>query len=262
MRSMAAQLGGTFHHRDSPLPESAGPDLGRERERLAGWIERLPKPVGILVFSDDVCVHLVRLCEEARVRIPEDLALLGASTDETRLALSSLPISNIEFNTREIGRRAGRLLLEIVEGRLDGPEESPVPPLRVVTRRSTDRFAVDDPLVARAVGFIREHVTDAISVSDVLRATACARRRLEMRFRAALKRSIYGEIQRQRFERAIELMAEPGWSLTEIAYDAGFRNSRHLSVAFRAHLRTTPGAFREKLAAGRVGPDVLDTVFT
>lgn len=262
MQLMATQLGGSFHHRDSSLPAMAGRELGRERERLSGWLARLPKPVGILVLSDDVCLHLVRLCEEMGLRVPEDIALLGANADETRLALSSLPISTIEFNTREIGRRAGQLLLEIIESRLDRPEESPVPPLRVVTRRSTDRFSVDDPLVARAMDYIREHIMDAISVSDVLRATACARRRLEIRFRAALKRSIYGEIQRQRFERAIELMAEPGRSLTEIAYDAGFRNARHLSVAFRARLRTTPGAFREKLVAGRVGPGVLDAVFT
>lgn len=262
MRLMAERLGATFRNRDSSLPDTAGRDFWCERKRLAGWLARLPKPIGILVSSDDVCLHLVHLCEEAQVHIPDEVALLGASADETRLALSSLPVSNIEFNTREIGRQAGRLLLEIIEGRLNWSEESAVPPLRVVTRRSTDRFAVDDILVARAVGFIREHLTEPISVADVLRATACARRRLEMRFRATLKRSIYGEIQRQRFERAIELMAEPGRSLTEIAYDAGFRNARHLSVAFRTHLRTTPGTFREKLIAGHVGPGVLDAAFT
>ena len=261
MRLMSARLGTSFHRNQASSLDLAGRNPRGERTRIARWLRQLPRPVGIFVLSDEVCQHLVELCERAGLDVPDEVAVLGANIDQTHLALSSMQISSIELNTREIGRRAGQILLEIIEGRRRRAEEVLVRPLKIMTRRSTDRCAVEDRLVAEAVEFIREHAAEPISVPDVLRAVASSRRRLELRFRAALNRSVYAEIQRQHFDRALELMVEPERSLSEIAYESGFRNPRHLSVAFRTRLRITPGAFRRKLLAGRAGPGVLDAAF-
>ena len=103
---------------------------------------------------------------------------MGVCADETRLAFSKTELSSIDLNTREIGHRAGLLLMEIIHGRLRWPEEMLLSPMRIGTRHSTDRLAVADRLVVQALDFIRGHESERISVPDGRRAVAGSRRRL------------------------------------------------------------------------------------
>jgi DNA-binding LacI/PurR family transcriptional regulator len=70
---------------------------------------------------------------------------------------------------------------------------------------------------------------------------------LELRFRAALGTSVYAEAQRQHFERALELMAEPGLTLGEIAYASGLESPSVFASAFRRRHSVTPSDCRRRL---------------
>ena len=57
-----------------------------------------------------------------------------------------------------------------------------IPPLGVVTRRSTDVLAIEDRHLARAVRFIRENACEGITVEDVLADIPLSRSVFERRF--------------------------------------------------------------------------------
>lgn len=250
MRETAAMLGATFARAEMLPALATGTSPRRIASSLGRWLRSIDLPVGLLVISDEVCDHFAEACDAAGLRIPEDVALLGVGVDSGRRALSLLDISSIELNNLRVGQLACSLLLDAIRG-LPAPRVPvEVPPLKIVTRRSSDRFAVDDERVAQALDFIREHAQSSISVPDVLAVVKTSRRSLENRFRAATGRSIYEEIQRQRFERAVSLMAEPGHTMAEIADAAGFRSGRHLSIAFRKRFRASPTSYRARLQKG------------
>jgi len=106
---------------------------------------------------------------------------------------------------------------------------------------------VNDPVVAAALDYIADRLGNAIYVDDVARETGVSRRSLEMRFRAALKTSVYAEVQRQQLERAEILLKEnPKLTIAEVAYACGFQDARHLSVVCRRKLGRTPGSLRRE----------------
>ena len=101
--------------------------------------------------------------------------------------------------------------------RVTPPTEELIRPLKIVTRQSTDRFAVQDEAVARALDYIRDHIGNTLYVGEIARASACSPRTLSQKFKNLLGTSIYGEVQRLRMERVEELLANPDLSLGEIA---------------------------------------------
>ena len=223
---------------------------GRARRALAAWLKRLPHPVGILAFNDLVAHELVVSCDLCGLRVPEDVAVIGVGNDLTRLGFSAISLSSIELDTRRIGYRAAELLFTRLTGKRLAPVEELVPLEKIVTRRSSDRFAIDDETVARALEHIRDHVGNTLYVADIARAAACAPRTLALRFRKALNTSIYAQVQRLRLDRAAELLTNPKLSVTEIAYATGHEDARHLSIAFKRHYGVPPGKYRRKKLSG------------
>ncbi|HEY0864926.1 MAG TPA: substrate-binding domain-containing protein [Lacunisphaera sp.] len=226
---------------------------GQLRRTLATWLKTLPTGVGVLCFTDRVALAVAEAAEVARRRVPADIAILGVGNDLTRLDFAHTEISSIELPSPQIGLAAAELLLDLIRRRRKAATETLFQPPKIVTRRSTDHFAVADGTVALALDYIREHRSNTIYVDAIARAAGVSRRALEQRFRAALGLSIYSVVQRVHLERAQELMADPELSLAEISYASGYENQRHLNVAFRRLLQTTPGQYRASLGTDKAG---------
>jgi LacI family transcriptional regulator len=141
----------------------------------------------------------------------------------------------------------------LILDRLIGGEKIPteqhfirVPPLGIVRRLSTDVLAVDDPSLAQAVTFIREHACDPCSVDDVLRHTAVGRRWLERQFALKLNRTPHEEILRVQMDAAKRLLLQPGLPVEDIAARCGFSSAPSLGRAFVRSFQITPAAFRRR----------------
>jgi LacI family transcriptional regulator len=229
---------------NTPYPDAT-------RARLAAWVKALPKPVGILGFTDRVALELDEACARVGLRVPEDVAILGVGNDLARIEFAHVALTSIQLNTQQIGHLAAETLQAMMEGRDKSPGEILVSPQKIVTRRSTDRHAVEDEVVAVGLDYLREHVGNTIYVEDVAKSAGVARRVLELRFRAALGTSVYAEAQRLHFERALELMPEPALSLGEIAYASGFESPSVFASAFRRRHGVTPSEYRKRLVGPR-----------
>lgn len=211
------------------------------------WLGALPKPCGIFTCTDGWARPVVRCTRVAGLRVPEDIALVGADNDALECELISPPLSSVMIGWQEVGRSAARLAQLALAKEATPGRRVVIAPLAVQVRRSSDVLAIDDELVARAVRWIRGNVEQGLTVTKVARAVSSARQRLERRFRRVLDRTVKEEIQRARVESARDLLQTTSAGLVEVAKRSGFTNAALLHVAFRRELGMPPGKYRRRV---------------
>lgn len=216
----------------------------RQRATTAGWLAGLSKPVGVLACYDLRAREVLDACQVARLRVPDDVAVLGVDNDELLCDLADPPLSSVAPNAARAGAEAAALLDHLLTGAAVPPTAHLIPPIGVVHRQSTDILAVDDPAVADAVRFIRANAFRGIGVADVLRAVPVSRRALEARFAKILGRTPHEEIVRVQLGRAKELLVQTDLPLATIADRVGFAQAGHLSVVFKKATGQSPGEYR------------------
>jgi LacI family transcriptional regulator len=227
-----------------------GPDHADRRENPAemmAWLRGLPKPCGIFTCTDGWARSVARYAQLAGLRIPDDLALIGADNDELECELMSPPLSTVLIPWGEVGRCAAKLVQSALSGKSIAGERVVVTPVTVIARRSSELLAVDDALVASAVAWIRANAGRRLTVPTVARAVASGRHRLERAFRRVLGRTIQAEIRRARVESAKRLLEASRLTLAEVARLTGFKTASLLTVAFQRELGMTPGAYRRRV---------------
>jgi LacI family transcriptional regulator len=230
---------------------ASGQEWESEREGLQHWISSLPRPIGVLTINDILCRRLSVVCQDAGLRIPEDISLVGVDNEELICEFSEPPLSSVDPSWGQVGYEAASLLGRIMD--CQAPPKKPilVPPFGLVARQSTNTLVVDDPLVANAVEFIRSHVSKSVRIGDLLRLVGASRRSLEMRFKASIGRGPVSEIRRTRIEQAKKLLAETHESIASIAHLAGFSNAQSLCVIFRREVGMPPTGYRKQFREGR-----------
>jgi LacI family transcriptional regulator len=219
--------------------------------QLGEWLAALPKPVGILAWSNMEGRAVIDACRRARLFVPEDVAVISGDDDKL-LCESCMPrLSAIDVATEQIGQKAAELLHSQMNRRPLPPTPIAIAPLGIVTRQTTDTFAIDNADLVSALGFIREHASKPIRVDDVLRAVPMSRRSLERMFQQELGRSPAEEIRRLRLERAKHLLATTDLPVPKVAKGCGFGNGEYLATVFRQSVGMTPLQYRRASNAGR-----------
>ena len=224
---------------DDPYTESP-----KARSEAAAWLANLPRPVALFASHDALALRLVEVCQSAGLRMPQDVAVLGMLNDEFLCLTSQPQLSSISVPLAAVGFEAGRVLDEMMEGGKRPRAPLALPPGEVVVRQSTDAEAVTDPELIAALRYIRQHSRDTIGVEDIASASGMSRSSLERRFRSSLSRGPLAELIRVRVEHARRLLTASTLSVKEIARAAGFHDTRHLSVTFRAKTGMSPVEYR------------------
>ncbi len=213
---------------------------------ITAWLEQLPRPCGVFACTDSWASVVARYAQLAGVRIPEDLALIGVDNDTLDCELASPPFSSVCVPWRTVGEKAACLVGRALAGAPVANERIVVPPVDVIPRRSTDVAVVDDPIVARALSWISDHIGRRLTLNGIARAAACSRQRLEQRFQAAIGRTVMQEVRRARVDVARRLLSTTELSLPLVAQQCGFSSAALLSVAFRRETGMPPGAYRRR----------------
>jgi LacI family transcriptional regulator len=211
------------------------------------WLDTLPRPCGVFCAGDNEARLLISVCRARDVRVPEDVAVIGANNEED-ICLSTRPsLSSVPDRARKIGQVGMELLEKMICDR-ESVQDMVLDPFPVVQRGSTDvLFAVDDPELSAALAYIREHIGDGIGVQQVVEHTGVSRRTLESRFKAQLGRSPLAEIHRVRLDLIRQRLRDSQDSLQDIADAAGIATVNHLCGFFRKHENRTPGEYRERM---------------
>lgn len=234
-----------FHDRMEHTFDARGQQRPFDR-RVNRWLSALPKPIGIFTPNDLWGVRVTEVCRQNQLRVPEDVAVLGVDNDDLFCELARPTLSSVIVPSERIGYEAAALLDRLLSGEKPPQEPILLPPPGVVTRRSTEVLAIDDPDVVQAARFIRERGHLPLRVADVLKEVPLGRRSLERRFRQALGWGLWEEIRRVHVERAKRLLAETDLSVKAVAEQSGFTDFRHLAVVFRQELGLAPTAYRSQ----------------
>lgn len=201
---------------------------------LEQWLGKLERPVGIFAVTDLRARMILDACERMGIRVPQGIAVIGVDNDRTVCELCDPSLSSVARNDFEVGRQAAILLETLVQTGTRTAKIVSIAPAGVVERQSTRTFAVDDPLIATAVGHIQDRIGHSFGVEEIAGRIPVSRRRFEARFRRSVGRSPYEFINEQRVEQAkILLESRPRLPLGQIAAACGFSNPRRFRLVFR-----------------------------
>jgi LacI family transcriptional regulator len=238
----ARQPAATFHRLDLSLKhvDDWYPVVGE----LVGWLRTLPKPVGILACRDLRAREVSHACSLARLRVPEEVAIVGVDNDDLLCELTDPPLSSVIVPWEQIGYHMAAHLHCLLQGHR-WPGSLPVlAPCGIQVRRSSDIYAVADEAVGRACRHLRDHAHEPLQVEEVARTVGVSRRALERRFRRELGCSPHAEIQRLRLERARQMLRETSLPIKVVAERNGWSSVQRLMDVFKARTGQTPGQYR------------------
>ncbi len=221
--------------------------------RLSTWLQSLPKPVGIMVCSDQRGVAVLDACRRVGIAVPEQAAVIGVDNDDALCNVCDPPLSSVIPNHRDVGYRAAALLDRLMRGEAWGGKMDLVQPVGMATRRSTDTLAVEDVAILKALHFVRNHACDGVSVDEIARAAGLSRSVLQRRFRRALGHTVHEELVTCRVQRAMKLLVESDLPLSEVAEVAGFNHQEYLGVVFKSRLGRSPAVIRREARMSRPG---------
>lgn len=229
------------------LPRAAADSWETIEEDLAAWIRQLPKPVGVMVCSDQRGPLVLEACRRANSVVPDEVAVVGVDNDVPLCQVCNPPLSSVQPGHEQVGYEAAVLLERLMNHSPHPKSPILVEPQAVITRQSSDVLAIEDRPIATALRLIRESAGQGIRVESLARQVGLSRSVFQRRFRAALKRSVHQEILNARLKRAQELLTETDLALAEIAERTGFKHQEYLGAVFKSRLGSTPAQFRRRV---------------
>ena len=234
------------HTCDQWIPQAARTDsqLRNRRQQLTRWLSGIDHPIGIFVWDTATGREITSVCSDLNLNVPEDVAVLCAEHDPLISSLARVPLSNLDQAPIRVGYEAAALLDRLMCNNSAPEEPIRIPPIGVVQRQSSDTASVTDPLVAKAMAFIRAHSRDPIQVVDLEKAFDVSRRMLEHRFQRSLGCTPASEIRRTRLEFCKRMLLESDLPIAAIAAHSGFNHPEVMIRAFQRELGVSPSKFR------------------
>ena len=75
----------------------------QEGRVMTKWLESLPQPVGLMACNDDRAEDVIEACKIAGLRVPDQVAVVGADNDDLVCELSDPPLSSVALNFERAG---------------------------------------------------------------------------------------------------------------------------------------------------------------
>lgn len=217
----------------------------RDAEYLSKNILELPKPCAIFAKSDYDAAWLVNVCKDCGLRVPDDIAILGADDNPLICEYAPIKLSSVRYDLKKIGYLGANMLNQLMAGDAVCPELVLVPPAGVTVRASTDLMAVSDPVIRDLLQHVHAHFRQSMGIKDLADRFYISRRQLEIRFRAALNTSLRNYLIRFRLKEAKRLLLSSKATVEDIAAMTGFCHAPHLSHSFKKYFNCTPVQFRK-----------------
>ncbi len=102
---------------------------------MSAWLRDGSAPAAIFAANDPAAIGAMAAIEEAGLRIPEDVALVGGGNIHYADRLR-VPLTTVAWSTSEMGQAAGQLLIGLIEGRRKRQEEHVMVEPELVVRTS------------------------------------------------------------------------------------------------------------------------------
>ena len=202
-------------------------------------LKQSPKPVGVLARDDHDAAVLLDLCQQAGLRTPEEVAVIGVGDLESLCAFSPLPVSSVSLNMDELGFQSAEVLNQLMRGK-SVPPKTVIPPGPLTQRLSTGCLALTQPHLKEAVRVIDGQYHALLTVDDIAAAAGVSRRQLYLLFQSEMRCSPCDYLLSVRLDHALKLIAKNEFHLNQIAQTCGFNTPRSLLRAFHQRFGVAP----------------------
>lgn len=228
----------------------------KEETRIANWLRSLPKPVGVFCCNDDRAAIVTEIALGLGCQLPDEISIMGADDDGMICELINPPLTSVRIMSKQAGYEAAALLDDLMQRKQKMGRQRVVAPVSGVNvRHSTDMLMIKNPVVRRALRFIRDNANRQIQVRDVVSATGLNHRTLNAHFHAELGTSIGKHLSQARVDVISKLLIDTDMRIQEIAHMVGHEDDRHFARYFKRMTGVTPKAYRKKMSTppGRGG---------
>ena len=245
------------------LAREAGFDCAeyqREKHKTADWsasmvalaagLSALPRPCGVMAYNDRVAREVIDACNYAKLRIPEQIQIVGVDNQEDICENVRPRLTSIEPDFFGLGRLAAQSMEELfANGQTKNHITCGVQ--RVAERDTTRDRSGAARLVTSAEKLIHSHACQGLppspkglTVQSLAAALHVSRSLLEMRFGKVRGEGVAAAIRRRKIEEVCRMLKETDLPIGEIAYRCGFPVQTHLNAIFRRTYGTTLRAYR------------------
>lgn len=213
-------------------------------------IARLKKPVGVFAANDDRGYDTIMYCHTHRLRIPEDVLILGINNDTLICENSNPTLSSIQPNFEEEGFIAAKTLDDMMKKADCGPFPKTifVGVKQIVRRGSTAPVSHAGKLVQQALAYIRKNAVNGIGVEDVVKHLGCSRRLADMRFRELQNMTIGSAITEAQLDEVKRHLLATREPISQISASCGYRNANYLKNLFKRRFGMTMSEWRKQNA--------------
>lgn len=199
----------------------------------------LPKPTAIFAAYDEIALGVLKSARAVKIKVPQQLIVVGADNTENIVGPES--ISSVRLAHAERGFKAASALHRLLQGHPAAAEPINIPPLDVISRRST-RFKTDQHALSREIdAYLVHHATEKTCTAETIAERfGLSRSSIEHRYRASTGKSLYQAVLDARLALAVARMKRyPDEPLADVANRCGFGSASHLSHSLKARLNTT-----------------------
>jgi len=214
---------------------------------LRAWLVALPKPAAVMTAWDTRATQVLSLCKDARIKIPQQIAILGVDNDELLAESCIPPLTSIMPNHEKLGYVAARSLERLMSAR-SGHVPAPflARPLKIVERESAVASSPAAHLLTRATDFIRKNATKGIKVNDVADFLGISRRLADLRFQQFSGESINKTITYHKLEAVKKLLATTNRPIKIVSEACGYADLSYLKTLFKRRFGCTMREWRQR----------------
>lgn len=219
--------------------------MASESEQIIQWLKSLPKPSAIFCCNDEYALTISENCSMAKIRVPQDISILGVDNDELICNISDPPLSSIVLDAENGGYELGRMLDEQARSSDKANFITLINPCNIVQRGSTRQIYTKDIAVEKMLEFIDGNFTTITNSKVIFDMAFLCRRAAEIRFKNATGVTVYRYLIEKRLNYLCTLLETTDLSLSECAVRSGFHNMNHLFHLFKKEKGCSPAAWRK-----------------
>lgn len=236
------------HHTESGFEELRYSEAFTEPSQdMMEWLKALPKPCGIFAVHDPLGRFLSGACNELGIRVPDEVAIIGANNDPLVCGLTYPMLSSVSIPWDEVGIVVGSSMQRMIRGEETLSNTCQlISPGGVMLRHSANHLAIQDAMLRRAMSYMTERLQEAISIGTLCSHLNISRRTLERKFRDVLSCTPWEMLCQIRVNQAKQLLAETLHSISHIAELSGFHDPERMAVVFKRVTGKSPSQFRRK----------------
>lgn len=215
-------------------------------EEMKSWLRELPKPCGIFAVHDPLGRFLSGACSQLGIRVPDDVAIIGANNDPLVCALTYPMLSSVSIPWDNFGQLVGSSMQRMIDGGSGWKRTLHlIQPSGVIFRHSANHLAVRDKTLRRALSFMSERIKEPITVSILCDQLRIARRSLERKFKESFNCTPWEMLCQMRVNEAKRLLLETGHPISRISELCGFNDPERMAVVFKRLTGNSPSRFRK-----------------